>query len=266
MNPGSFPNAGFALFRQNRVVIGGSDANYKPSRIFGQAQSQISLKLFGELNMDDFPVNQAKDGFVWDDGLEDAFIDELKSNIQEYIRIAELSKKQREEEEQYSEEKSTQLQNEITTTVVDMAIDTPKSRIEDKTDIDISDEIEEFIETVLNVPVDETLVSSARSYDIPLNAITTIHVSVQWSIGNKDYWIEYSDNDDNSISVVININHPFFMPYSKDEGFKKVLEKFVLAFVVAEKQAKLTSDKEGYIIASTIKNNMNRYLSKMSEE
>lgn len=77
MNPGSFPKAGFALFRQDRVVIGGTDSNYKPSPIFGQAQSQKSLKLFGELNMNDFPVNQAKDGFIWDDGLEDAFIDAL---------------------------------------------------------------------------------------------------------------------------------------------------------------------------------------------
>lgn len=90
---GKFPNAGFALFRQDRVVIGGTDSNYKPSQIFGQAQSQRSLKLFGELNMDDFPVNQAKDGFIWDDGLEDAFIEKLKTNIQEYIEIAELSKK-----------------------------------------------------------------------------------------------------------------------------------------------------------------------------
>ena len=123
MNPGSFPNAGFALFRQNRVIIGGSDANYKRSRIFGQAQSQISLKLFGELNMDDFPVNQAKDGFVWDDGLEDAFIEALKSNIQEYIRIAEISKKQREEEEQYSPEKSSQLQSQVAPAVSNMALE-----------------------------------------------------------------------------------------------------------------------------------------------
>lgn len=91
MNPGSFPKSGFALFRQDRVVVGGTDSNYKPPQIFGQAQSQRSLKLFGELNMNDFPVNQAKDGFIWDDGLEDAFIDALKSNIQEYIEIAEMS-------------------------------------------------------------------------------------------------------------------------------------------------------------------------------
>ena len=272
MNPGSFPNAGFALFRQNRVIIGGSDANYKPSRIFGQAQSQISLKLFGELNMDDFPVNQAKDGFVWDDGLEDAFIEALKANIQEYIRIAELSKKQREEEEQYSPEKSSKLQNEVAPAVSDMAIDIPQKHENATIDTTTASEsendieVQEYIETVLNTPVEEMLVSTSRSYRIALNAVTEITVSVQWATGSKDYWIEYHDEEDGSISVLINIDHPFFMPYSKDEEFKTVLEKFVLAFVIAEKQAKLTSDKDGYIFASTIKNNMNRYLSKMSEE
>lgn len=271
MNPGSFPNAGFALFRQNRVIIGGSDANYKPSRIFGQAQSQISLKLFGELNMDDFPVNQAKDGFVWDDGLEDAFIDALKANIQEYIRIAELSKKQREEEEQYSPEKSSQLQNEVAPTVSNMAVDeaplsTNSTGHLSFTKTEPDTEVQEYIETILNLPTEETLVSTCRTYEIALNAITKITVSVQWAAGNKDYWIDYHDEDNGGISVLINIDHPFFMPYSKDEEFKKVLEKFVLAFVVAEKQAKLTADKDGYILASTIKNNMNRYLSKMSEE
>lgn len=272
MNPGSFPNAGFALFRQNRVIIGGSDANYKPSRIFGQAQSQISLKLFGELNMDDFPVNQAKDGFVWDDGLEDAFIEALKSNIQEYIRIAEISKKQREEEEQYSPEKSSQLQSQVAPAVSNMALeaaqrsDNTETVFTESSEDEPTAEIQEYIETVLSLPTEKMLISTSRSYEISLNSITEIAVSVQWATGNNDYWIDYHDEENGGISVLINIDHPFFMPYSKDEEFKKVLEKFVLAFVVAERQAKLTADKDGYILASTIKNNMNRYLSRMSEE
>lgn len=123
MNPGSFPKAGFALFRQDRVVIGGTDSNYKPAPIFGQAQSQKSLKLFGELNMNDFPVNQAKDGFIWDDGLEDAFIDELKNNIQEYIDIADMSIKERATETQFSDQVSSELQRDVKT-IIDNAFNT----------------------------------------------------------------------------------------------------------------------------------------------
>ena len=99
---GGFGRAGFALFRRNRVVVGGEDFNYKPEEIFGQAQSTIAHKLFGELDLDDFPVNQAKDGFVWDDGLEEEFIKQLKSHIEEYIKIAKITNKDREKEESTS--------------------------------------------------------------------------------------------------------------------------------------------------------------------
>lgn len=115
MDPGSFVNAGLALFRRNRVIIGGPDMNYKPAEIFGQQQSQKSLKLFGELNMDDFPVNQAKDGFVWDDGLEDEFISCLKENIQDYIKIADISKQDRAKEEMYSQKTTEKVSEEVKT-------------------------------------------------------------------------------------------------------------------------------------------------------
>lgn len=162
MNPGSFPKSGFALFRQDRVVVGGTDSNYKPPQIFGQAQSQRSLKLFGELNMNDFPVNQAKDGFIWDDGLEDAFIDALKSNIQEYIEIAEMSIKERANETQYSEQASTELQQDVATALsnafssaesesdeADTAETTTDPATEEKPK-ESGNDVQEYIDTVLH--------------------------------------------------------------------------------------------------------------------
>lgn len=274
MNPGSFPKAGFALFRQDRVVIGGTDSNYKPSQIFGQSQSQRSLKLFGELNMDDFPVNQAKDGFIWDDGLEDAFIDVLKANIQDYIEIADLSIKERESESQYSTEKSNELQKEVEKAIENLSDNGDETKSEEEHDKTsdhgnqeaVSSDTQEYIDTVLNLEAEPTIVGAIRTYNIPINQITTQKVNVQWAIGKMDYWIDYSENENGGIDVQINIDHPFFMPYAKDENFKKVLEKFVLAFIIAEQQARLTSDKEGYIMAATIKNYMNKYLLKMAGE
>lgn len=271
MNPGSFPKAGFALFRQDRVVVGGTDQNYKPSLIFGQAQSQRSLKLFGELNMNDFPVNQAKDGFIWDDGLEDAFIDELKSNIQEYINIAEMSIKERETETQYSEEKSEELKKEVEKVIENLAENhdnespniTDNNPTADNNEDIHKSETQEYIDTVLNVETEGKNVGTNRAYNVPINAVDTKIINVQWAVGNKNYWIDYSEDEKGEINVAINIDHPFFIPYSRDENFKKVLEKFALAFVLAEQQAKLTSDKQGYILATTMRNNINRYLAKM---
>ncbi|MEG0835116.1 MAG: ATP-binding protein [Christensenellaceae bacterium] len=277
MNPGSFSKAGFALFRQDRVVIGGTDNNYKPTQIFGQAQSQRSLKLFGELNMNDFPVNQAKDGFIWDDGLEEAFVDALKENIQEYIEIAEMSIKERENEAQYSDEASKKLQREVEASICNVLIDDePEETHTSEVTIEpmeenhkankSSEEVQEYIDTVLNIRVPQGLVGSVREYNIPINSVSSIHFVVWWAIGNRDYWIEYSESAQDAVTVKINIDHPFFMPFSKDESFKRILEKFALAFILAEKQAKSTADREGYIPANLIRNNMNRYLKNMAEE
>ncbi len=275
MNPGSFPKAGFALFRQDRVVIGGTDVNYKPSAIFGQAQSQRSLKLFGELNMNDFPVNQAKDGFVWDDGLEDEFIDALKANIQEYLDIADLSKKQRDDESQYSDEKSEEVHKDVEQSLknaFDAEYDNfeeqkenDQENIDEEDDENISD-YQEYVNEYINAETEEKIVGTERNYVIPISPIEKLEFSVKWATGSKKYWIEYENIEDNKYDVIINIEHPFFMPFSKEETFKRVLEKFTLAFIISERQAKYISDYEGYIPANVIKNYMNKYLQKMAEE
>ena len=284
MNPGSFPKAGFALFRQNRVVIGGTDSNYKPAQIFGQAQSQKSLKLFGELNMNDFPVNQAKDGFIWDDGLEDAFINALKGNIQEYIDIADMSIKERANEIQFSDQASSELQQDVTT-IIDNAFsttndDTDNSEDENHDNASGEDSSQEnpdnsessgtdtteYIETILNVESIDEIVSTTRTYSVPISPVIYVDFSVQWARGSNKYWIEYTEIDTDKYEVLINIDHPFFMPFTKEDGFQKVLEKFALSFILAEHQAKLGSSKQGYIQSNVIKNYMNRFLEKLAED
>lgn len=274
MNPGSFPKAGFALFRQDRVVVGGTDNNYKPNQIFGQAQSQKSLKLFGELNMNDFPVNQAKDGFIWDDGLEDAFIDTLKCNIQEYIEIAEMSIKERDIEEQYSEKASKDLQHEVTEALENAFIrdngENKEEREETNAKIfnaeDERTDLQEYVETVLNKRSEEKVVGAKRIYSIPIDQLIKTVFEIQWSTGSKNYWIEYEEVKKDKFNVLINIDHPFFMPYAKEEKFKIILEKFTIAFILAEHQAKISSNKDGYIPSSVIKNYMNKYLEKLAED
>lgn len=263
---GGFGKAGFALFRRGRVVIGGEDQNYKPEPIFRQAQSPVSHKLYGELNLDDFPVNQAKDGFVWDDGLEIEFVDTLKLQIQEYIDIAKMTNKERAKEEEFSKSTSDNIHDKVKSFAD--AISSSNSDTEDlDSDIVKSEDIaafEEYIDVVNNEP--EKQVGSDRNYDIKINDVIKKTFVVNWSIGNNSYWINVIDDEDNVVRITININHPFFKPYSNNEDFKVVLEKFVISFVVAEQQAKITSDKQGYIHSSTIRHKMNEFLSKFSED
>lgn len=270
---GGFGKAGFALFRRGRVVVGGEDQNYKPEHIFHQAQSPISHKLFGELDLDDFPVNQAKDGFVWDDGLEIVFLEALKSNIQEYIDIAKMTNKERAKEEEFSQASSKTVEQSVQSfaNALSNANQSTESKKSDKTDEKLilgNSEIAQFEEYLHNTnSTEEKIVGEKRKYPIQINeAIKKIFI-VEWSIGNKAYWINVEESEDGQeIYIIININHPFFKPYTNNEDFKIVLEKFVISFVVAEQQAKLTSDKDGYIRASTIRHKMNEFLSKVSED
>jgi hypothetical protein len=101
---------------------------------------------------------------------------------------------------------------------------------------------------------------------VPVTNINKVHFSVQWARGSRRFWIDYEELGDDDYEVKINIDHPFFMPFSKEDGFQKVLEKFAIAFVLAERQAKLASDKDGYIKATSINNHMNRYLEKLAED
>ena len=118
----------------------------------------------------------------------------------------------------------------------------------------------------MNEDTIETRVGTERKYVVNINPVTSINFNVQWAIGNRAFWIDYAERENDTYDVLINIDHPFFMPFSKDESFKRVLEKFTLSFILAEKQAKLGSDKHGYIPANVIKNYMNLYLKKLAEE
>lgn len=270
---GGFGKAGFALFRRGRVVVGGEDQNYKPEYIFHQAQSPISHKLFGELDLDDFPVNQAKDGFVWDDGLEIVFLEALKSNIQEYIDIAKMTNKERAKEEEFSQASSKAVEESVKSFANALSNANQATELENdegndseqKTDENAIAQFEEYLH--ITNSAEEKIVGAKRKYPIQINEVIKKDFVVEWSIGNKAYWINVEESENaQEINIIININHPFFKPYTNNEEFKKVLEKFVISFVVAEQQAKLTSDKEGYIRASTIRHKMNEYLSKVSED
>ena len=272
---GGFGRAGFALFRRNRVVVGGEDFNYKPEEIFGQAQSTISHKLFGELDLDDFPVNQAKDGFVWDDGLEEEFIRQLKSHIKEYIEIAKITNKDREKEEATSKDVSDNVQNNVQD-AIDRSFGTPQTQQEPTifdttTQPTIPEELSElglyreYQAEQNNLP--EKIDEKVRSYSIRLDGASKCTISVQWTIGNSSTWIKVDPEEDgSSANIQLNINHPFFKPFSEKEDFKTVLEKFAIAFALAELRARKNANSDGMINPNAFRTHINNFLRELTDE
>jgi hypothetical protein len=87
LNRGSRANAGFDLFRRGRIIIGRPNG-YRPQTIFGEMRNDlINQRIYGQLHLDDFPVNHLKDDFLWD-GLEDEFQERLQEVARDYIDFA----------------------------------------------------------------------------------------------------------------------------------------------------------------------------------
>lgn len=260
---GSFDSAGFALFRRNRVIVGGEGLNYKPYDIFGEAQSPISHKLYGEIDLDDFPVNQAKDGFVWDNGLEEEFIKSLEKRIDKYIDFAKKTIKERNDENVLSEETSNSTLEKVQPYAEKIsAINT--GHIDLLTSQNKTHEQELFEEYITESNKEEKISDSFRTYEIMMNQVQKTTFKISWKQADSTSWIDVKKDSDDLVELYININHQFFKPFSKNPDFQPIIEKFVIAFMAAEKKAKLASS-DGKILSTSIRNFLNDFLSVVGE-
>ncbi len=72
----SVAEAGFAVFRRDRLILGSVDSSYRPEAIFGKSNSYTYQRLFGELNVEGFQVSHTKDGLQWGE-YEERLLNEL---------------------------------------------------------------------------------------------------------------------------------------------------------------------------------------------
>jgi hypothetical protein len=76
----SAEQAGLALFRRGRAILGSDDDNYRPKEIFGSVGSFEYKRIFGELHLEGFDVSHTKDAIQWGDA-EDAVIHGIKEQL-----------------------------------------------------------------------------------------------------------------------------------------------------------------------------------------
>jgi len=77
---GSTANAGFALFRRDRLIEGSHGEAYRPESIFGRTNSFAYQRLVGELDVEGFSVSHTKDGIQWNE-LEEVFLQKLREQL-----------------------------------------------------------------------------------------------------------------------------------------------------------------------------------------
>lgn len=76
----STSQAGFALFRRNRLIQGSADEGYRPEFIFGKPNTFPYQRVFGEVHLEGFGVSHTKDGFQWDEN-EQPFLELLRDEL-----------------------------------------------------------------------------------------------------------------------------------------------------------------------------------------
>nr|MBP3259203.1 ATP-binding protein [Bacilli bacterium] len=266
LQSGSYNNSGFSLLRRGRVIVG-SQENYKPDAIFGSSGGDYRrLYLCGELNLNDFPATQAKDNFVWDNGLEDNFIEKLDEISIDYQKKAQAMRQinQAKKVSEISDQKINEIKDEIKFAFEDFSIDAQESKSgndELLSDLIVAEPV------VINDHMHDAAIAE-RAIDIQTIEIDQYKFRVKWSDENElAPWLTIKEYHDefggltNEIDVIINICHKFFVPYINKTDFLPLINKFALALIVAEKRAKsISTDGDLKIDPESIRNQMNRCL------
>lgn len=267
LEKGSTYGAGFTLIRRGRVIVGGYENCYRPPEVFKSSTTYVYQRLFGELNLDDFPVTQTKDSFDWyNNGLEEKLIAKLKEITKDYARKA-------------SEPKKNQGNP------VNIGID--NNTLSDFTNAGIIQNVE--VRPIENIPQQTeertqiSLVAESKSDslfpetdEIPI--VGNENTKITFDISGRKYILNYSIKKENSeekwlvvsepkenkeayeFDVEWNIAHPFFKSYFENQEIFDSMKKFVFALVLSEIEATYTSSNDKKIEPWDIREKMNETL------
>jgi len=246
LKEGSYKRSGLTLLRRNRVIIGGIGKNYKPVALYKSANSPQSLRVFGNLSLDNWPVTQAKDDFDWEtNGLEDLFV----------AKIHHLSKD------------------------IFLYANKPLKQGKSLSPIDITPETletfqyhtSEALESIKNdqfeaLPLPNNYNHDKKSYELIVK------------IGSKKYdvcvnFIEFPDNqlfissyNSTTIDIKINTKLPLFKEFTGSVDFFSIIQKFIVLMVISESWIKETnSHPEGLSKPEEIREMLNKIIHQIEE-
>ncbi len=269
---GSTSAAGFTLIRRGRVIVGGYENAYRPEEIFEKTNSFVYQRLFGELNMDDWPVTQTKDAFDWYSGLEDELIDALA------IECADYAKKAKEYRVRPKGTSDTDV-HKLISTLSDAGI------IEDvKTSVIPPKETKQSkLPEIDNQKKAETKEQPPADISLPDTQIIEEPApegnQISFTYGPRKYifnfyakkdnpssnWLNISAENEEEYTIEWNTRHPFFEKVEDDPNFMEVMQVFTFALALSEIESRRT-EIDGKIDASAIRMRMNETLKSIMKE
>ena len=251
---GSTSDAGFALFRRNRLIEGSMEDSYRPETIFGRSNSFASQRLFGELHLEGFDVSHTKDGFRWEEH-EDIFLEQLKNDLNtpdmpllyqsEGHRARPKPQDLRPAAEAAVRRTADVVQREVSQ-VVQHQIDTPP----------------ELNPPPLSLP--ERTTASRREFTLDLHDehwIISLDLSNDPSVSD---WLSICDQPSSSasnavrrISIRLSLAHPFMNRFAGADADRiEPLLRIAVALALAEVAAR----QSGASMAGTMRRNVNELL------
>ncbi len=251
--PASQRDAGFVLMRKGRVIVGGPGEGYKPTEIFGQGNTFRSQRLFGELDLNDWPVSQAKDAFDWSGGLEDAFIERLKDVAQEYMDKAEGHR---------SGDAVTQGDMQLAAETTQQVFSNPQftsaivADLSQRAEVDASEAgFAEALVSTRSGPILYRLDLGTEAWQFRL----------YWQTQKSEaHWMQVHYPDDNTIDIFLNMAHPFLEPHVTNQQSLELINKFVLALALAERMARRIHG-DGLVAPGDFRTFMNRVLRRTAD-
>ena len=272
---GSVSGAGFTLIRHGRVIVGGYEDGYRPEEVFEKSNSFIYQRLFGELNMDDWPVTQTKDSFDWYSGLEDLLIEKLLDVCDEYRKKA----------KEYRKGKKVPIENSFNSLVNNFqnagiinnvsVSEIPKEILSRPSTEDGDNENPQDTTKSEETPNPQSTPSSDPG-DIQL--VGGDGQKIKFSCNGEDYTFNFilksNDPDAQWLKILTvgdeyviewNIRHPFFKPYINDPQFLELMQQFTFALALSEIEAKRGST-EGKVLPSAVRTKMNDTLKAVLKE
>lgn len=236
--PGDVRNAGFTLIRRGRVIVGGPDSNYRPREVFGAQNSFAYQRLYGELEMDNWPVTQAKDGFDWNnEDLETKLIEKLIDVSKEYKNMSENLRIREKTDMKYIQEKlANDFNSNATVKNVELALKENNENvvsnnlllsINNKDSIEKHESVGNGVEIEDNQPL--SLKMKYRGIDYNLEIIFDEN-------NPKSEWLKLEplDSENGKYKLILNTQHTFFYPFIQKKEFLIVLTKFAAAIAIAE--------------------------------
>lgn len=266
--PASLHDAGFTLFRRGRVIVGGSDKNYRPKELFGDQNSFEYQRLFGELHMDNWAVTQAKDEFDWHtDGLEESFINELQPLIKEYrqkagnLRVRQQAQTNKVMNQAVSDFERAGVISEASAIPVDnpqSAAPVQEHKIEDE---NLENQKSSIIEDITSSNDATVCIVGPENYNMQFrykdkDYLFEIHFDVSNAMNT---WVNVAKKSPTNYQITINLKHAFFKPFTENKDFIAVMTKLVIAMVLAEVDSLIISS-DGRIEAGAIRRKMNSIL------